>query len=105
MGVRICAAAIACGLAQLALPKSSMQRVFNITSSVFFLGCLLSPIALPSIDLTVTPQSELQRRIDEKIARLSDAANEQTNMAASEGVRLAAMKTLADMACRLIKFT
>ena len=58
---------------------------------------VLSPIALPSIDLTVTPQSELQRRIDEKIARLSDAANEQTNMAASEGVRLAAMKTLADM--------
>lgn len=93
----ICAAAIACGLAQLALPKSSMQRVFNITSSVFFLGCLLSPIALPSIDLTVPPQSELQRRIDEKTARLSDAANEQTNMAASEGVRLAAMKTLADM--------
>ena len=50
-----------------------------------------------AVDLTVTPQSELQRRIDEKIARLSDAANEQTNMAASEGVRLAAMKTLADM--------
>ena len=47
----LCAAAVACALAQLVLPGAGMQRVFRITCSVFFLCCLLSPVALAPGDL------------------------------------------------------
>ena len=59
----ICAAAVACGLTQMILPKSSMQRVFGITSSVFFLVCLLSPVALVPLTLDITTQEEFQQEI------------------------------------------
>ena len=60
----ICAAAVACGLTQMILPKSSMQRVFGITSSVFFLVCLLSPVALVPLTLDITTQEEFQQEAD-----------------------------------------
>ena len=93
----ICAAAIACGLAQLALPKSSMQRVFNITSSVFFLGCLLSPVVLPSAAVELTPPESIQRQIEEKAGRLESAVEEGAQERATESVRLEAMRALRDM--------
>ncbi|MEM1483831.1 stage III sporulation protein AF [Oscillospiraceae bacterium PP1C4] len=93
----ICAAAIACALAQLILPKSSMQRIFNITSSVFFLGCLLSPIAFAPITLDIAAQDEVNRKIAQKSEQLSSAMEEQTQENASESIRLAAIKTLEEM--------
>ena len=41
-----CAAAIACGLFQLLLPRTGMRKVLNATVSVFFLCCLFSPVFL-----------------------------------------------------------
>ena len=93
----VCAAAIACGLAQLVLPKSSMQQVFNITSSVFFLGCLLSPIAFSAIDVELIPQEEIQRQVEERAGRLSEAVEQQQEELATESVRLAAAETLDEM--------
>lgn len=92
----ICAAAVACGLVQLILPKSSMQRIFQVTASVFFLGCLFSPLALSSLDL---PQIELEqeqitRQIEEKTARLQQAADEQNGQIATESLRTAANEVL-----------
>lgn len=93
----ICAAAIACALAQLILPKSSMQRVFNITCGVFFLGCLLSPVVLPSASVELTPPESVQRRIEEKAGRLESAVEEGAQERATESVRLEAMRALRDM--------
>ena len=85
----ICAAAVACGLTQMILPKSSMQRVFGITSSVFFLVCLLSPVALVPLTLDITTQEEFQQEADRR--------EEQQKDAISESVRLAAADLLEDM--------
>lgn len=93
----ICAAAIACGMAQLLLPKSSMQRVFNITSSVFFLGCLLSPmmfsVALPDIPA----RDEIQREVERRSDSLSSVMEERTGEQASESLRQLARQTLERM--------
>ena len=85
----ICAAAIACGLAQLILPKSNMQRLFNITSSVFFLSCLLSPLALAPISLDLESAEEMQREVQRRAKNLTSAVEEQTGEIASESIRIA----------------
>ncbi|RGX56551.1 MULTISPECIES: stage III sporulation protein AF [Anaerotruncus] len=93
----ICAAAIACGLAQLILPKSNMQRLFNITSSVFFLSCLLSPLALAPISLDLESADEMQREVQRRAKNLTSAVEEQTGEIASESIRIAAADRLAEM--------
>lgn len=93
----ICAAAIACGLAQLILPKSNMQRLFNITSSVFFLSCLLSPLALAPISLDLESAEEMQREVQRRAKNLTSAVEEQTGEIASESIRIAAADRLAEM--------
>ena len=93
----ICAAAVACGLTQMILPKSSMQRVFGITSSVFFLVCLLSPVALVPLTLDITTQEEFQQEADRRADRLRLMVEEQQKDAISESVRLAAADLLEDM--------
>ena len=95
--VGICAAAIACGLAQLILPKSNMQRLFNITSSVFFLSCLLSPLALAPISLDLESAEEMQREVQRRAKNLTSAVEEQTGEIASESIRIAAADRLAEM--------
>ena len=80
----ICAAAVACGLTQMILPKSSMQRVFGITSSVFFLVCLLSPVALVPLTLDITTQEEFQQEADRRADRLRLMVEEQQKDAISE---------------------
>ena len=93
----ICAAAIACGMVQLILPKSSMQRIFQVTASVFFLGCLFSPLALSLPDLPdlKVEQEQLQRQIEEKSERLKNVAAEQEQEIAIESLRRGAAETLA----------
>jgi len=93
----ICAAAIACGLAQLILPKSNMQRLFNITSSVFFLSCLLSPLVLAPISLDLESADEMQREVQRRAKNLTSAVEEQTGEIASESIRIAAADRLAEM--------
>ena len=93
----ICAAAIACGLAQLILPKSNMQRLFNITSSVFFLSCLLSLLALAPISLDLESAEEMQREVQRRAKNLTSAVEEQTGEIASESIRIAAADRLAEM--------
>lgn len=93
----ICAAAIACALAQLILPKSSMQRVFNITCSVFFLGCLLSPIVFAPITLDISAQDEIHRQVEERSQNLSSAMEERTKEEATESIRLTAQRILEEI--------
>lgn len=93
----VCAAAIACGIAQMILPKSSMQKIFNVTSSVFFLCCLLSPVIFTPAALDIPSQEQIQQEITERAERLKNTADGQTNSMASETVRLMAQQTLEEM--------
>lgn len=74
----VCAAMIAVGISRMILPKSSVEKVFKITASVFFLCCLLSPIVISSpnlkIELSEYPRQDIQGRVD----ALNQVVNEQT---------------------------
>lgn len=74
----VCAAMIACGIAQMILPRGGMEKIFRVTVSVFFLCCLLSPVVIRSPDLRLElseySQADIQRRAD----RLNQVVQGQT---------------------------
>ena len=80
----ICAAMVACGLSQMLLPKSSMEKIFRTTVSVFFLCCLLSPLVLQKPELRIELEEYAQSDIDARAARLRQVVQSQTAQA-SEG--------------------
>lgn len=93
----VCAAAIACSLAQMLLPKSGMQRVFGITTSVFFLACLLSPVAIGGADFRLFSEHEIQQMIDERSALLDTRVRGQATALAAENIRITAQQILSEM--------
>lgn len=95
-----CAAAVACGLIQLILPKSGMQRIFNVTASVFFLSCLLSPvlISMPGPEDFTVEREELQAEVERRSQRLSSAVEESQTRLAAGSVREAARRVLEELA-------
>ena len=90
----VCAAAVACALAQLMLPNAGMQRVFNITCSVFFLCCLLSPVAFAPISLDLAAQEEIQGQVEERARRLEDSLEADTLRMAETNLRQTARQKL-----------
>ena len=93
----VCAAAIACGITQLILPKSSMQRMFTITCSVFFLSCLAAPVMLGPITLDIQDDYQIQMEIQERTQRLHFAVEEDYHQTATESIRKAAAQILEEM--------
>lgn len=95
----LCAAAIACGLMRILTPKSSMEHVFSAVVSVFFLGCILSPILLGTIDadISLTSPDELREQLEQRTRGLEDTLNDEFTESASESIRLAAQQTLEEM--------
>lgn len=95
----ICAAAIACGLIQLVLPQSGMQKVFRVTAGVFFLGCILSPLVLPVAgDLDFTVQKEqMQAEVERRSGQLRMEVTESGNEIAVESVRREAARALEEI--------
>ena len=94
----VCAAAVACALAQLALPSAGMQRIFQITCSVFFLCCLLAPVALAPGDLGLAVQRQaLQSQVEERSRRLEASLREDALRLAQENLRQAAGEKLAQL--------
>jgi len=73
----LCAAMIACGIARMLLPKSSMEKMFRMVVSVFFIGCMLSPFILRNPALIFDPPDETRREIAQLSRRLSAVADEQ----------------------------
>lgn len=94
-----CAAAIACGLIQLILPKSGMQRVFNVTASVFFLGCLLSPVfvSMPRPESFAAEREEMQAEVERRSERLSSALEDSRTRMATGSIREAALRVLEEL--------
>lgn len=95
----LCGAAVACGLMRILAPKSSMERVFSAVVSVFFLGCILSPIALSvfSSGMELTDGDQLRAEVSSRAQELESALNEQFTASTSESIRMAAQQTLEDM--------
>ncbi len=93
----ICSAAIACGLARMILPQSGMQKIFQITSSVFFLSCLLSPLAFMPIEIELETPEQLMQEAESRAERITAQAQEQQGALAVESVRLQAGEILEGM--------
>lgn len=77
----VCAAAVACGIAQMVLPRGSMEKIFKITVSVFFLCCLLSPLVVRSPELRMEWQEYAREDIERRAERLSGVAASQAERA------------------------
>lgn len=95
----VCAAAIACGVAQMILPKSGIQKVFNITISVFFLTCLFSPVLLSAGlgSLDIAPPDAMLDDIQQRATRLEETQQQQTEHFAVETVRQQARDVLESL--------
>lgn len=94
-----CAAAVACGMIQLILPKSGMQKVFHVTASVFFLGCLLSPIlfSLPELDTGAMERGKILEEVERRSESLSSAVEERQTTLAAGSIRNAAGSVLEEL--------
>jgi len=73
----LCCAMVACGLAQILLPHSGLERMFKLCVSVFFLCCLLSPVVLRNPGLRIELQEYSQEDIMERARRLTDVIERQ----------------------------
>lgn len=93
----VCAAMVACGIAQIVLPKGSMEKVFRITVSIFFLCCLLSPILLRGPALEIEVQAYAQEEIVQRAEKLQQEAILQTQQMAQKEIRQIIEEKLADM--------
>lgn len=94
----LCAAAVACALAQLVLPGAGMQRVFRITYSVFFLCCLLSPVALAPGDLRLAAgRQAVLGQVEARSQQLEASLQASALALARENLRLAAGEKLAQL--------
>lgn len=93
----ICAAMVACGLAQMLLPPSNMEKVFRTTVSVFFLCCLLSPMLLRGSELRFELEEYTQADIEQRAARLTGEVDRQAGAAAGEDLKKIVEQKLAQM--------
>lgn len=82
----LCAAMVACGIAQMLLPKGNMQKIMQMTVSVFFLCCMLSPVALQNTQLRIDVQEYAQEEIDRRAEQLTREAERQAGQAAETGL-------------------
>ena len=83
-----CAAAIACGLFQLLLPRTGMRKVLNATVSVFFLCCLFSPVffTFQRMDFSLE-QDRLQQEIELRSKQLETVVQDAGEALAEEKIR------------------
>lgn len=82
----LCAAMVACGIAQLLMPKSTLESMFKLVSSVFFLCCLLSPVMLRFPGIRVETEQYSSALIEEKSRALTGVVERQTQESAEQGL-------------------
>lgn len=88
----VCTAMVACGIAQLVMPKSNMEKMFRVTVSVFFLCCLLSPVVIRSPDLLIQVEEYSREEIEARAAKLTAVVDAQSQSEAKAQVE----KIIAD---------
>lgn len=92
----LCTAMVVCAVAQMLLPKGNMQKIMQVTMSVFFLCCLLSPIVLQDAELRIELQEDVQQEIDQRAAQLTSEVERQTDQAAQTRLAKLAWQELVE---------
>lgn len=93
----LCAAMIACGIAQMLVPKASLEKIFSLVISVFFLCCLLSPLLLRAPGISIEIKEYTAEQMEEKARALSDVVGRQQSGAEAEAVEKIIAEKLARM--------
>lgn len=96
-GFSICCTMAACGLAQILLPKSNLERLFKLCVSVFFLCCLLSPILLQKPELRIQVREYAQEDIQRRADQLSEIVERQSASAAKASLEKIVKDKLLEM--------
>ena len=92
-----CAAMAVCGIARMVLPAGNLQKVLNITISVFFMCCLLSPLALRTGGINIELNGYLQEESEKLAQQLMLGINAQANNAAEAAIEKIISEKLLDM--------
>lgn len=79
----LCATMVACGILQMLMPKSNLEKMLRLVVSVFFLCCVLSPIVLRSPELMVDIEVASDQEIAERSRRVTELAESQARNAAA----------------------
>jgi len=86
-----------CGIARMVLPAGNLQKVLNITISVFFMCCLLSPLALRTGGINIELNGYLQEESEKLAQQLMLGINAQANNAAEAAIEKIISEKLLDM--------
>ncbi len=92
----LCVAAVAGAAAEMILPEGSLQKVFKITFSVFFLCCLFSP-ALANVKLDMSYSETALTETESLAGELESSVNRQITDSAAASVEKLAQKELEAM--------
>lgn len=92
-----CATMIACGLAQMVLPRSNLEKIFRLTVSVFFLCCLLSPLVLTRPELRLEWEDYSSRQVQERAQQLEQELLSQTKTALDRDLKKIIEEKLDEM--------
>ena len=93
----LCTAMVACGIMQMLMPNSSLEKVFRLTVSVFFLCVMLSPVLLQSPQLRIEVEEYSIQNIRMRAERLSTLMESQTDTAARQNIRKIIEEKLSEM--------
>ncbi|MDR2909312.1 MAG: stage III sporulation protein AF [Oscillospiraceae bacterium] len=91
----LCATMIACGLAQMIMPRSNMEKTFRMVISIFFLCAVLSPIVLVSPPLRVDMPQDGYSQSQERARAVEEVAGRQTIEMASRSLEQIVSDNLA----------
>ncbi|MDR2932906.1 MAG: stage III sporulation protein AF [Oscillospiraceae bacterium] len=100
-----CVAMVTCGIARLILPKGNLQKVFSITVSVFFLCCLLLPIAVEFPNIQIQTETYSQEEIERRAKALTDMVGSQTGRAAEDNIKKIIAEKCAEMGIKYMDIT
>lgn len=101
----VCVAMVVAGVARMLLPKSGLQKVFGITVSVFFLCCLLSPVAFRLPDFALEVEGATTEEIQRRAAALQETVAGQSQDAAKGAVEKIIVDILEEMGINPISIT
>ena len=101
----ICAAIVACGIARMLVPKTSLEKIFSLTVSVFFLCCLLSPALLRAPRVSIELREYSQEEMNERARALQEVVGRQQNAAEEESVRKIIAEKLSQMGIKYYSVT
>ena len=97
-GMTLCCAALAVGILHIISPGSSMEKIFRITLSVFFLCCVVSPLTQMIKNFEVKQDNRWIESKENEIAQeMEQIAEEIFEGSVTEQLQMLAQKKLEQM--------